>query len=81
MRKVMLSIVTMALIAASASQAFAAKPQHHGRKARQTTGDNSARRPTLSGNRASRSGTIRAGRHRPVADGESCEMHGSKVCS
>lgn len=32
MRKIILSTVTMALIAASASQAFAAEPQHHVRK-------------------------------------------------
>jgi ABC-type transporter MlaC component len=32
MRKIILSTVTMALITASASQAFAAQPQHHVRK-------------------------------------------------
>ncbi len=37
MRKVILSTVTMALIAASASQAFAAQPQHQTRKAPQAT--------------------------------------------
>jgi len=36
MRKIVLSAVTMALIAASASQAFAAQ-SHHVRKAAQTT--------------------------------------------
>ncbi|TYL91329.1 hypothetical protein FXB40_28945 [Bradyrhizobium rifense] len=35
MRKIVLSTVTMTLIAASASQAFAAQPQHHARKAPQ----------------------------------------------
>ena len=39
MRKIILSTVTMALIAASASQAFAAQPQHHARKAPQATSD------------------------------------------
>ena len=37
MRKIILSIVTMALIAASASQAIAAQPQHRVRKAPQAT--------------------------------------------
>jgi hypothetical protein len=37
MRKIILSTVTMTLIAASASQAFAAQPQHHARKAPQAT--------------------------------------------
>jgi hypothetical protein len=35
MRKIILSAVTVALMAASASQAFAAQPQHHARKAPQ----------------------------------------------
>ena len=39
MRKIVLSTVTMALIAASASQAFAAQPQHHARKAQQATSE------------------------------------------
>ena len=39
MRKIVLSTVAMALIAASASQAFAAQPQHHARKAPQATGE------------------------------------------
>ena len=44
MRKIILSTVTMALIAASASQAFAtqslaAQPQHHARKAAQATSE------------------------------------------
>ena len=39
MRKIILSTVTMALIAASASQAFAAQPQHHARKAPQATSE------------------------------------------
>jgi archaellum component FlaG (FlaF/FlaG flagellin family) len=38
MRKIVLSAVTMALIAASASQAFAAQ-SHHVRKAAQTTSE------------------------------------------
>jgi hypothetical protein len=37
MRKIILSTVTMALIAALASQAFAAQSEHHGRKAPQAT--------------------------------------------
>jgi hypothetical protein len=37
MRKIILSTVTMALIAASASQAIAAQSQHHARKAPQAT--------------------------------------------
>ncbi|WP_426615972.1 hypothetical protein [Bradyrhizobium sp. McL0616] len=37
MRKIILSTVTMALIAASASQAFAAQSQYHVRKAAQAT--------------------------------------------
>ncbi|MDN4981875.1 hypothetical protein KUL72_18010 [Bradyrhizobium arachidis] len=37
MRKIFLSTVTMALIAASASQALAAQPQHRARKAPQAT--------------------------------------------
>jgi hypothetical protein len=37
MRKIVLSTVTMTLIAASALQAFAAPPQHHARKAPQAT--------------------------------------------
>lgn len=37
MRKLILSTVTMALIAASASQAFDAQPQHHAGKARVTS--------------------------------------------
>ncbi|KJC37918.1 hypothetical protein [Bradyrhizobium sp. LTSP857] len=37
MRKIILSTVTMALITASASQAFAAQSQHHLRKAPQAT--------------------------------------------
>ena len=37
MRKIILSTVTMTLIAASASQGFAAQPQHHARKAPQAT--------------------------------------------
>ncbi|MEH2485628.1 hypothetical protein [Bradyrhizobium sp. AZCC 2230] len=37
MRKIILSTVTMALIAISASQAFAAQSQHHARKAPQAT--------------------------------------------
>ena len=37
MRKIILGTVTMALIAASASQAFAAQSQHHARKAPQAT--------------------------------------------
>jgi len=39
MRKIILSTVTMALIAASASQAFATQPQHHIRKAQQATSE------------------------------------------
>ena len=39
MRKIILSTVTMALIAASASRAFAAQPQHHARKAPQATSE------------------------------------------
>ena len=39
MRKIILSTVTMALIAASASQAFAAQSQHHARKAPQATSE------------------------------------------
>jgi len=39
MRKIILSTVTMALIAASASQAFAAQPQYHARKAPQATSE------------------------------------------
>lgn len=39
MRKIILSTVTTALIASSASQAFAAQPQHHARKAAQATGE------------------------------------------
>ncbi|MDN5004800.1 hypothetical protein ACFQZO_28510 [Bradyrhizobium sp. GCM10027634] len=35
MRKTILSTVTLMLIAASASQAFAKQPQHHARKAPQ----------------------------------------------
>jgi hypothetical protein len=38
MRRIILSTVTMALIAVSASQAFAAQPQHH-RKAQQATSE------------------------------------------
>lgn len=49
MRKIMLSTVTMALIAASASQAFAAKPQHHARKARQATGEQFREAPNAVG--------------------------------
>ncbi|WFU85012.1 hypothetical protein QA645_20420 [Bradyrhizobium sp. CIAT3101] len=37
MRKIVLSAVTMALIAASASQAFAAQQQHRARKEPQAT--------------------------------------------
>ena len=37
MRKIILSSVATALIAASASQAFAAQSQHHARKAPQAT--------------------------------------------
>lgn len=37
MRRIVLSTVTIALIAASASQAFAAQPHHHARKATQAT--------------------------------------------
>lgn len=39
MPKIILSTTTMALIAASASQAFAAQPQHHARKAPLATGE------------------------------------------
>jgi hypothetical protein len=39
MRKIILSTVAMALIAASASQAFAAQPQHHVRKATAATSE------------------------------------------
>ena len=39
MRKIILSTVTMALIATSASQAFAAQSQHHARKAPQATSE------------------------------------------
>jgi hypothetical protein len=39
MRKIILSTVTMALIAASASQAIAAQSQHHARKAPQATSE------------------------------------------
>jgi len=39
MRKIFLSTVTMALIATSASQTFAAQPQHHVRKAPQATNE------------------------------------------
>jgi hypothetical protein len=39
MRTIILSTVTMALIAVSASQAFAAQPQHHVRKAAQATSE------------------------------------------
>ena len=39
MRKIILSTVAMALIAASASQAIAAQPQHHARKAPQATSE------------------------------------------
>jgi hypothetical protein len=39
MRKIILSTVMMALIAASPSQAFAAQPQHHVRKAPQATSE------------------------------------------
>jgi hypothetical protein len=39
MRKIIFSTVTMALIASSASQAFAAQPQHHARKAPQATSE------------------------------------------
>lgn len=49
MRKIMLSVITMALIAASASQAFAAKRQHHTRKARQVTGEQFREAPNAVG--------------------------------
>ena len=39
MRKIILSTVTMTLIAASASQAVAAQPQHHVRKATPATSE------------------------------------------
>jgi ABC-type transporter MlaC component len=39
MRKIILSTVAMALIAASASQAFAAQPQHYVRKAMPATSE------------------------------------------
>lgn len=39
MRKLVVSTVTMALIAASASQAFAAQKQHHTRNAPQATNE------------------------------------------
>ena len=39
MRKIALSVCTMMLIAASASQAFAAQPQHRVRKAPQATSE------------------------------------------
>jgi hypothetical protein len=39
MRKIILSTVTVALIAASASQALAAQPQHHARRAPQATSE------------------------------------------
>jgi hypothetical protein len=39
MRKIILSTVTMALITASASQALAAQPQHHARKAPKATSE------------------------------------------
>ena len=41
MRKIILSTVTTALIAASAPNAFAAQPQHHVRKAQQATSQQS----------------------------------------
>lgn len=52
MRKLVLSTVTIALIAASASQAFAAQKPHHARKAPQATNEqfrdarNAITRPT-----------------------------------
>jgi hypothetical protein len=39
MRKIILNTVAMALVASSASQAFAAQPQHHVRKAPQATSE------------------------------------------
>jgi hypothetical protein len=39
MRKIILSAVTVALMAASASQALAAQPQHHARKAPQAASE------------------------------------------
>ena len=39
MRKIILSTITMALIAASAPQAFAAQPQHHARKVSHATSE------------------------------------------
>jgi len=39
MRKFILSTITTALIAASASHAFAAQPQHHTRKATHATSE------------------------------------------
>lgn len=52
MRKIALGTVAMALIAASASQAFAAQKQHHARKTPQATSEqfrdtgDAVRRPT-----------------------------------
>jgi hypothetical protein len=49
MRKIILSTATMALIAASASQAFAGQPRHHARKAPPTTSEqfrNAAAQPS-----------------------------------
>lgn len=49
MRKIVLSTVAMALIAASASQAFAAQKQHHARKTPQATSEqfrNAVTQPT-----------------------------------
>jgi hypothetical protein len=45
MRKIILSTVTMTLIAASASQVFAAQRQHHTRPAQQATSDPSRNAP------------------------------------
>jgi hypothetical protein len=39
MRKIILGAVTMALIAASASQAFASQPKHHARRASRATSE------------------------------------------
>lgn len=77
MRKVILSTATMALIAASASQAFIAQPQHRARKAPLATSEQfNAVEQALQPN-----WHIRGGRRPLAADAEAIRMHGSRLCS
>lgn len=81
MRKVILSTATMALIAASASQAFIAQPQHRARKAPLAMSEQFRNARNAVEQALQPNWHIRGGRRPLAADAEAIRMHGSRLCS